>query len=85
MRMDGDTFAALRALVVAIDTEHTRATYRDGQFPRAERVKDLDKRYRWDLYYAAKGWDLPGMDGLTDAHVDTALRVIVPPLGSDHA
>ena len=49
-------------------------------------MQDLDKRYRWDLFRAASR--TPAMPllsnlydaGYTDAHLDTALRAIVPAL-----
>ena len=62
-----------------LDTETVRDAYRRGDFPRAEMVKDLDRRYRWDLLWAAGGWRIIPND-VTDAHIDTALRKIVPVL-----
>lgn len=49
------------------------------------RCRDVDQRYRWDLLHAA-GWQCSAAlyaDGLTDAHIDTALRAIVQPLRQD--
>ena len=78
---------AMRERIAPLDTAETRQAYREGRFPRADRVRDLDMRYRWDLYHAARGWEVldrsiggEGAD-LTDAHIDTGLRRIVPPLG----
>lgn len=65
--------------IAEYDTEETRERYRLGQFPRSERVRDLDKRYRWDLFYAVHGFDIMP-DGIADSHIDTALRRIVAPL-----
>ena len=48
-----------------------------------ELVKDLDTRYRWDLYWMAGGLHgvLPDVThDYKDAHIDTALRRIVAPL-----
>jgi hypothetical protein len=78
-----DLVATLSAALSPLDTDAARDAYRRGDFPRADAVRDLDKRYRWDLYWAAGSWriwDLP--DAITDAHIDTALRTVVRPLGS---
>lgn len=70
----------LRALVALYDTSEVRAAYVAGEFPRAELVKDLDKRYRWDLFYAARRSDPDLLSGFSMAHIDTALRHVVPVL-----
>lgn len=77
--------AALRTGIAEIDTEARRARYRAGNYMNAAQTKDLDRRYRWDLM-----WDLPVgerralvntmYEYLNDAHIDTALRAIVPML-----
>lgn len=77
---------ALTEKVQALDVHARREMYRSGRFPRADRVKDLDKRYRWDLFWLA--FDQAGGDfraafnaeGLTDSHIDTILRRAVPAL-----
>ena len=98
MKLNKDTVQALAEAIAPFDTEEVRQAYRDGRFPRADKVRDLDKRYRWDLFHASKGravLDSHGayslgaivrdgevVDGdITDAHIDTALRRIVAPLG----
>lgn len=78
----GTDFAALRGAVAPFDTDERRAAYRARQFPRAELVRDLDKRYRWDLFYRANGYRAMAHD-YRDGMVDTALRRIVPPLSAD--
>jgi len=71
----------IRSAVGPLDTAASRQRYREGDFPRANLVKDLDTRYRWDLL-----WQCPGIgkwmsdNGYTSTHVDTALRSIVRPL-----
>jgi hypothetical protein len=68
--------------VARFDTAEVRAAYASGNYPRADVTKDVDKRYRWDLLHAC-GWELTcGLydEGLTDVHIDTMLRGIVPPL-----
>lgn len=72
--------AQLRATVAPLDTEDTRAGYLDGRYAKSGAVKDLDKRYRWDLFYAARAWLLFDREDFLDSHIDTALRAIVPPL-----
>lgn len=65
------------------DNEDIRARYRARDIPRADGVKDIDKRFRWDLYWAAarQTGGLPdSQSGYTMDHLDTALRSIVAPL-----
>lgn len=88
MKMHADHYAALVAVVAPLDTATNRSAYRAGQFPRADAVKDRDKRYRWDLMWAARGMDAMGGTTevyayMSDAHIDTALRAIVPALDTD--
>jgi hypothetical protein len=66
-----------------LDNDSNRAIYRDRRIPRGDAVRDIDRRYRWDLYWAAARLTggMPGSEeGYDDAHVDTALRSIVAPL-----
>lgn len=82
MKMTTNTFNRLEDQIGSLDTEDRREAYRSGNFPRADRVKDLDVRYRWDLFYAAGGHRLiDPEENLTSDHIDTALRRIVPALG----
>jgi hypothetical protein len=81
MRITAEHLDVLATAVKAFDTPTTRQRYRDRDFPRAHLVRDLDKRYRWDLFYAAKVYNLVPCEDYTDAHFDTALRKIVQPLG----
>ena len=87
MKITKPEVEALREAIAPLDTEDRRENYRKGMFPRAESVKDIDKRYRWDLAHeAGKGrWSLiaPLYDaGYDDTHIDTALRHIVLPLNA---
>jgi len=83
MRVTKSHMAALRDAITPLDRPEVRAHYLAGDIARADRVQDLDKRYRWDLFRASGahrlvwGWDAD----YADAHLDTALRAIVPPLG----
>ena len=72
---------ALTARIAPLDTPERRTAYSEGRFPRSAAVKDLDTRYRWDLFYAARPYDLIP-DDVTHAHIDTALRHIVAPINA---
>lgn len=69
----------LEAAIAGLDTPTRRRLYREGQYPRAFATKDLDARYRWDIFYQVcreRGWGwLP--DGVASVHIDTALRKVV--------
>ena len=67
--------------IAPIDTAETRVTYRTLQKNPRAAVKDIDMRYRWDLYWAATALGFAfSKDTYLDAHIDTALRRAVPPL-----
>lgn len=85
MKVPPTTLEAMRDAIAPLDTPTVRGAYLRGEFPRAELVKDLDRRYRWDLLRAAlpASWicaELYDAAGCQDSHIDTALRTIVPPL-----
>lgn len=92
MKISADILEAMRESIAPLDTPERRAAYLAGEFPRADAVKDLDVRYRWDLFYAARGSDIVKptagyivtpegyLPDVTSDHIDTALRRIVPPL-----
>jgi hypothetical protein len=86
MKMSTEHRNILATAIAPLDTEANRARYRARDIPRGSDVKDIDTRYRWDLFYAAtpNGSDAReqvriGADYNT-AHLDTALRAIVPAL-----
>ena len=82
MKLPKECIEELRSAIAPLDTPEIREGYRNGNFPRADLVKDLDKRYRWDLLYAS-GFvvcNLYGLYGVNDNHIDSALRTIVPTL-----
>ena len=86
MKIPPELFAQMRAEIEPLDTPANRARYLAGDFPRADRCKDRNMRYRWDLFYemidlrrAYKMEALP-LKGYLDDHIDTALRRIVLPL-----
>ena len=78
MKMPKEQFDVLRAAIEPLNNAANRESYRTGNYPRAHLTNDVDKRYRWDLFWAVKfkaDWS-----NLDDSHIDTALRQIVPPL-----
>ena len=84
MKMTAALYDWLRAEIARIDTDTRRAAYREGRYPRADRTRDLNMRYRWDLLWAVHGL-LPDtlrgeLNELHDTHIDTALRRIVAQL-----
>lgn len=80
MKVKPEHVKAMESLIAPLDTEERREVYRSGLFPRAELVKDVNHRYRWDLFYMAKAYR--GMEDAEydNAHIDTALRSIVSKL-----
>ena len=82
MKIPKDTIDAIAAAIHPLDTETMRAQYRTLNIERAGAVKDINKRYRWDLAHAARVdiCALYDTHGANDSHVDSALRSIVPPL-----
>lgn len=83
MKITPAHLAYMREAITPLDTADARAAYAAGNYPRADVTRDPDKRYRWDLFRAARlsAWlcdeVYPYAD---DTHVDTALRAIVAPL-----
>jgi hypothetical protein len=88
MKIKPEHLEALKQALTPHDTSERRELYKAGKFYRAAFCKDINKRYRWDLLYASnlKIGDGIGMSGLplyaylTDEHIDTALRHLVPSL-----
>ena len=81
MKMSDEQFRALESACKPLNTEQNRAAYREGRFPRAERCKDVNMRFRWDIFSAC-GIDPSPLyrSGLNDSHISTALRRIIPDL-----
>ena len=56
--------------------------YETGRFPRSLKVKDLQKRFCWDLFYAARltqfTVNVLYPDGCHDEHIYTTLKKICP-------
>jgi hypothetical protein len=79
MIIDKQIQESLANRISKLDTEDNRNAYREGRFPRADKVQDLDMRYRWDLFHATKCRELVPSHANSE-HIDTALRRIVPKL-----
>lgn len=87
MKVTAAHLTLLRAAVEPLDTAERRAQYAARDIPRADVVQDLDMRYRWDtLWLAVAPMDTDDVrhvvydSGYATAHLDTALRSIVPAL-----
>jgi hypothetical protein len=54
--------------------------YERGNFHRSEAVRDLQKRFCWDVYYATPGLNavICMLPGINDEHIYTALKAICP-------
>ncbi len=86
MKITPEDFEKLRAAIQPLDDFTTRESYRQRTFPNADKAKDVNKRYRWDLLWLSKLkiGDGVGIKGDIDlyayldvTHIDTALRRIV--------
>lgn len=91
LKIKREDMEQLRAAVAPLDTLHRRAKYWAGDFPNADRCKNLDMRYRWDLLNDSglKIGDGIGVSGniqlysyLDDTHIDSALKHLIPKLES---
>jgi len=79
MKIPPHVFALIRDAVAPLDTAETRARYEAGDFPRADKVKDINRRHRWDLYWASRiNTQVVDSGDWTDAHIETALKKAVP-------
>ena len=80
MKIKPDQLEHMRATIVAALNGKTLESYRD--YLRLDpRVKDLEKRLRWELLYAARlgPWicNVLYREGCDESHIDTALRVVI--------
>ena len=86
MKIKPEHLARLKDLIEPLDTETRRTQYLKGDFHNADKVKDLNKRYRWDLYWeATAGTHHNELRNqmyvyMNDDHIDTALKSIVKDL-----
>lgn len=85
MKIKPEHFAHIKAAIdatIAIRGESTIiTTYETGKFFRADRVKNLQERFCWDMFYEA-GLTKYACDNVYsyahDDHIYTALRKICP-------
>jgi hypothetical protein len=49
MRVTKDDLDKMRAAIEPLDTDAMRAVYRSGEYPRSDRTKDVNVRYRWAI------------------------------------
>lgn len=75
MRVTAEHLRALTNAITPYDTPERRARYREHELS--------DTRYRWDLFWLVDGMTLTADENYADAHIDTALRKIVPTLSVD--
>jgi hypothetical protein len=94
MKITPDHLDILRAALAPLDTPALRELYINRTFSNADKVKDVNKRYRWDLLYMSKLkiGDGVGIKGdldlyayMDDTHIDTALRAIIPDVVGEFA
>lgn len=87
LKMQAGHVQYLRDLVLPYDSPQKRELYKAGKFENADKVQDLNKRYRWDLFWLG----LRNSNNtnfltkvlysyLNDEHIDSALKYVVKPL-----
>lgn len=85
MKIKPDHFAHIKAAIDTTIAKHGEnaiiAAYEHGEFPRAEQVKDLQRRLCFDLLYASglTPWVCDNVYSyVNDEHLFTALKKICP-------
>ncbi len=53
-------------------------SYEKGEFYNSDKVKDLNVRFRWDMYYASGVNQLVCQWDYNDNHIDTVLKKVLP-------
>jgi hypothetical protein len=81
MKVSDKEVRSLGMAISPFDTQEIRKSYKEGKFARSATTLDLNKRFRWDLYWAAydRGFRFT-TEGLSDSNIDTALRKVIAPL-----
>ena len=83
MKIQKEHFDYLQSKIDAVLAKYPNVAheYEQGQFPRSDRVKDLQERFNFDLFYGA-GLSKWAADNLytymDDSHLSTALKRICP-------
>jgi hypothetical protein len=83
MRVNKDILEKWRAAIGPLDTPELRAKYISRDIPRADTVKDINIRYRFDLLWATIDMGkIPRheVEAYADMNLSTALGRIVPAL-----
>jgi hypothetical protein len=85
MKIKPEHFEHLKTEIEAILSKYDRVVdeYEKGQFPRSEKVKDLQKRFCFDVLYGAglSKWVCDNLyPYMNDDHLYTALKAICPKL-----
>lgn len=78
MKIKPEDYAELKNAISKLDVEKVKQHY--NYLKTDTRVKDLSKRFRWDLLYASKFDTLVTYKYLDDTHLDTALCRIIKEL-----
>ena len=68
--------------IAPLDTLEVRAKFMEAVAAGTLKYNDLDTRYRWYIYNRAwdAGFRFPAGSDYKTAHIDTALRKVIPPL-----
>ena len=72
-----DLSVEVNKVVSIIGKQHLLTMYEAGQFVNSDWVKDLNRRFRWDLFWKTPFWAEERWTAYKDAHMDTALRKIM--------
>lgn len=82
MKVSPKDFDNLVSALAPIDTVESRDRFRaavaSGQI---KIISDMDERYRWNLYHFVWDAGFRFAKSYADAHIDTALRRVIDPLG----
>lgn len=87
MKMSKETYQELKTVIDNLMLKDTalRQDYRNGDFANSDKVKDLDKRFRFDVWWYIKKQNpalanMVANEDLNDDHLYTALKKTIPPL-----
>jgi hypothetical protein len=66
--------SAFTDLFKSYDKQLLITKYETGQFIRSELVKDLNKRFMWDLFWYVDGHKIIDLSNYNDSHTETAIK-----------
>ena len=75
-----DLSEAISKVVSVIGKQHLITEYETGQFINPELVHDLNRRFRWDLFWKTPLWSEDRWTEYRDVHMDTALKKVMKDL-----